>query len=36
MTRAEAERFTEALYGIIVRDFWKPDGAAAPPAAAQR
>jgi hypothetical protein len=36
MTRAEAERFTKALYAIIVRDFWKPEGAAAPPAAAQR
>jgi hypothetical protein len=30
MTRAEAERFTAALYGIISREFWRPN----PPAAA--
>ena len=28
MTRPEAERFTAALYGIIVRDFWRSGGAA--------
>jgi hypothetical protein len=34
MTRSEGERFTAALYAIIVRDFWQPDGAGATPAAA--
>jgi len=29
MTRAEAERYTAALYGIIQRDFWGPKAAAA-------
>ena len=28
MTRAEAERYTAALYGVIQRDFWRPDAAA--------
>jgi hypothetical protein len=27
-TRAEAERFTAALYGLIARDFWKPAAVA--------
>ena len=37
MTRAEAERFTAALYGVIERDFWGPHApaATAPAAAAQ-
>jgi len=26
MTRTEAERFTAALYRVIIRDFWRPDG----------
>jgi hypothetical protein len=30
MTRAEAERYTAALYGVIQRDFWGPHAAAAP------
>jgi hypothetical protein len=30
MTRAEAERYTVALYGVIQRDFWGPRTAAAP------
>jgi hypothetical protein len=37
MTRADGERFTAALYGIIERDFWGPGASAAPakaPAAA--
>jgi hypothetical protein len=34
MTQADAERFTAALYGIIARDFWRPDEAGAAPAAA--
>jgi hypothetical protein len=25
LTHADAERFTAALYGIIERDFWKPE-----------
>jgi hypothetical protein len=29
MTQAEGERFTAALYGIIKRDFWGPQAAAA-------
>jgi hypothetical protein len=29
MTRAEAERFTAALYGIIERNFWGPNAPAA-------
>jgi hypothetical protein len=28
MTLAEGERFTAALYGIVMRDFWGPDGAS--------
>ncbi|HEV3182331.1 MAG TPA: hypothetical protein VGY90_05920 [Steroidobacteraceae bacterium] len=28
MTRAEGERFTAALYGIITRDFWGPGSAS--------
>ena len=32
MTRADGERFTAALYGIIRRDFWGPPAAAAAPA----
>jgi hypothetical protein len=31
MTRAEAERYTVALYGVIERNFWGPHVAAAPP-----
>jgi hypothetical protein len=31
MTRAEAERYTVALYGVIRRDFWRPDAATSPP-----
>jgi hypothetical protein len=31
MTRAEAERFTVALYGVIQRDFWGPHVTAASP-----
>jgi hypothetical protein len=31
MTRAEAERFTTALYGVIQRDFWGPSATATPP-----
>ncbi|MBV8403140.1 MAG: hypothetical protein JO203_03015, partial [Gammaproteobacteria bacterium] len=30
MTLAEGERFTAALYAIIMRDFWGPDAAAKP------
>lgn len=29
MTRAEAERYTAALYGVVQRDFWGPDARAA-------
>lgn len=29
MTRAEAERYTVALYGVIQRDFWGPGASAA-------
>ncbi len=32
MTRADGERFTAALYGIIERDFWGAHAAAATPA----
>jgi hypothetical protein len=31
LTHAEAERFTATLYGIVVRDFWKPGADAAGP-----
>src|SRR5215469_5664170 len=34
MVRADGERVTAALYGIIARDFWKPEPGAPPPAAA--
>ena len=34
MTRAEAERFTAALYGIIQREFWGPNASQAAPAGA--
>jgi hypothetical protein len=34
MTQADAERFTAALYGIIARDFWRPDEAGSAPVAA--
>ena len=34
MTRAEGERFTAALYGIVMREFWGPDSASAAPHAA--
>jgi hypothetical protein len=34
MTQAEGERFTAALYGIIARDFWRPEDAGPAPAAA--
>jgi len=30
MTRAEAERYTVALYGVIQRDFWGPGASATP------
>jgi hypothetical protein len=30
MTRADGERFTAALYGVIERDFWGPGAAATP------
>src|SRR5262249_32275775 len=30
LSYADAKKFTAALHAIIVRDFWKPDGAAAP------
>jgi hypothetical protein len=33
MTQAEGERFTAALYGIIVRDFWRPEEAGPTPSA---
>jgi hypothetical protein len=32
MTRADGERFTAALYGVIDRDFWGPHAPAAAPA----
>jgi hypothetical protein len=32
MTRADSERFTAALYGVIERDFWGPHALAAAPA----
>ena len=32
MTRADGERFTAALYGVIERDFWGPHARAAAPA----
>jgi hypothetical protein len=34
MTRAEAERYTAALYGIIQRDFWGPQARGGPAAEA--
>jgi hypothetical protein len=34
MTRAEAERYTVALYGIIQRDFWGPQARGGPAAEA--
>ncbi len=36
MTRAEAERYTVALYGIIQRDFWGSPARSEPPAEASR
>ena len=33
MTRAEGERFTAALYGIVMREFWGPDSASGAPRA---
>ena len=33
MTRPEAARFTAALYGVVMRDFWGPDAPRTPAAA---
>ena len=35
MTLAEGERFTAALYGIVMHEFWGPDGASGAPRAAR-
>ena len=34
MTFGEGERFTAALYGIVMREFWGPDSASGAPRAA--